>query len=178
MELSFHFIERKEGVRHRGREARTESPSLPPSLPPTSGDWKEGGWQTPTRTEKATKGATSGFPPQQSRESQRPEPTPPHLPCALPSPPKAGSALPRGLSRAPCSPEWEMQKVGPLVLPAMPHFAPTFFFSPAGPPGGARCLFPRTCCLRLGFLHRLQRRSRSCLVGGREEGGTARSRGG
>ena len=168
MELGFHFIERKEGVRHRGREARTESPSLPP----TSGDWKEEGWQTPTRTEKAMKGATSGFPPQQSRESQRPEPAPPHLPRALPSPPKAGSALPRGLSRAPCPSEWEMQKVGPRVLPATPHFAPTFVLSPAGSPGGARCLFPGTCCHRQGSLHRLQRRSLSGPLGGREEGGT------
>lgn len=158
MELSFHFIERREGVRDRGREACTESPSLPP----TSGDWKEEGWQTPTRTEKAMKGATSGgFPPQQSPESLRPKSMPPHLPRALPSPPKAGSALPRGLSRAPCPPEWETQKVGHLVLPATPHFAPTLVLSPAGPPGGARCLFPRTLSHRLGSLHRLQRRSRS-----------------
>ena len=91
-----------------------------------------------------------------------------------PRPALPGPAASRAL---PARPSGRRRKSDPWSCPPRPTSRP-HLFSPAGPPRGARCLFPRTHSHRLGSLHRLQRRSRSWLLGGREEGGTARARGG
>lgn len=62
---------------------------------------------TPTATEKALKPMRSGLFPQRRREPQRSERRPPHPPRALPSPTPAGSAWPRGLTRALSPPDGE-----------------------------------------------------------------------
>lgn len=83
--------------------------ALPPA-PTPSGNWEERGWQTPTETEKALKPMRSGLFPQRSREPHRSEPRPPHPLRALPSPPWAGSAWPRGLTRALYPPDGEKSR--------------------------------------------------------------------
>lgn len=124
MELSFHFIERKEGVRHRGREARTESPSLPPSLlRPVTGRKEDGRPQPELRKRRKGRqvdfllskaGSRRGRSPRRhtypARYPRRPRPA---LPC-----PAASRALPaRPSGRCRKSDPWSC----PQCLTSRPH---------------------------------------------------------